>query len=51
MRKIQVHEIDHEVQPKTGFTQQTQSELLNSKMNMLYKYLQMAAKASTGSQL
>jgi len=36
---------------KAGFTQQTESESLNNKMNTLYEYLQTAAKASTGLEL
>jgi hypothetical protein len=31
MRKSQVHNIDHEVQPKTGFILPTQSESLNKR--------------------
>jgi hypothetical protein len=49
VRKSQVHEIDHEVQPKTGFIQPNQSEILNNKTSMLHKYLQAAARASMGS--
>jgi len=50
-RKRHVHEIDNEAQPKTDFTQQTQSESLKNKMNTLYKYSQMAARVSTGSEM
>ena len=46
-RKRQVHNIDHEVQPK-DWLHPADSELPNKKLSTPYKYLQTAARASTG---
>ena len=50
-RKSQVMRLTTKYSQKTSFTQQTHSESLNNKMSTLYKVLQMAARASMGSEL
>jgi hypothetical protein len=50
MRKSQVHEIDHEVQPK-DWLHPADSESQNNMTSTPYKYSQTAVRASTGSDL
>jgi hypothetical protein len=48
MRNNQTHEIDDEIQTKIGSTQQIRFETQIKKTSTLYKYSQIAARASTG---